>query len=330
MYIYAATGDPNAQGIGQVVVSGPGTVVVSNSVGSADGSSGGGGWIFSFRVASVLVTDGAQVYGNRAAVDGAVVNGAYIGTFEVADLAAVHSNTAGSRGGVLCLMTQPTQLDSFVVRTGGAVYGNTAGSFGGVVTAGPLREVVLRDGGSVYNNSAGRNGGAFAIDSVATFTLDNLSVLANNSAGSNGAAVQVSNGIANVSISGRSRVYGNNCPDFGGELSCCQLTASYRLKWRFLGVVGLPCGTRPLQVWFTKRVRTGLLIVFGMTLGQTGKPVRLGPGSLILCLLVLALGECSLEARMPRYLYTACPLPLVLQHAFQWHTLPLLQASSTP
>lgn len=225
MYIYADTRDPNAQGIGEVVVSGPSTVVTGNTVSSADGSSGGGGWIFSFQIGRVLVTDGAQVYGNRAAADGAMVNGAYVGSFEVANGAAVHSNTAGSRGGVLCLMTQPTQLDSFIVRTGGAVYGNTAGSFGGVITAGPLREVLLRDGGSVHNNSAGRNGGAFAIDSVATFALDNLSILANNSAGSNGAAVQVSDGIANVSISGRSRVYGNNCPDFGGG-SVLKATAS--------------------------------------------------------------------------------------------------------
>ena len=199
-----------------------GTISGNQSTSTTNNDYTGGGAIY-MRGGGTLTISGTQITGNSAKKDGgAIFTGC--GNVTISGSASISNNTAGRRGGAICLYSD-TGLDAKLSMTGGTISGNSATNDGGGVYVGKKCTLTLggsaaftgnkaKWGGAIYltdnssmtmtsgtltqNNASEQGGGVFSYSDSSNCNLSG-GTLEGNTAGKNGGAVYINKGALKLS-----------------------------------------------------------------------------------------------------------------------------------
>ena len=210
-----------------------GTISGNQSTSTANNDYTGGGAIY-LRGGGKLTISGTQITGNSAKKDGgAIFTGCR--NFTISGSANISNNTAGRRGGAVCLYSD-SGLDAKLDMTGGTISRNSATNDGGGVYVGKKCTLTLSGtaftgnkakwGGAIYltdnssmtmtsgtltqNTASEQGGGVFSYSDSSSCALSG-GTIESNTAGKNGGAVYINKGA--LKISGTPVVKGNTVSD---------------------------------------------------------------------------------------------------------------------
>ena len=210
-----------------------GTISGNQSTSTANNDYTGGGAIY-LRGGGKLTISGTQITGNSAKKDGgAIFTGCR--NFTISGSANISNNTAGRRGGAVCLYSD-SGLDAKLDMTGGTISGNSATNDGGGVYVGKKCTLTLSGtaftgnkakwGGAIYltdnssmtmtsgtltqNTASEQGGGVFSYSDSSSCALSG-GTIESNTAGKNGGAVYINKGA--LKLSGSPVVKGNTVSD---------------------------------------------------------------------------------------------------------------------
>ncbi len=210
-----------------------GTISGNQSTSTANNDYTGGGAIY-LRGGGKLTISGTQITGNSAKKDGgAIFTGCR--NFTISGSANISNNTAGRRGGAVCLYSD-SGLDAKLDMTGGTISRNSATNDGGGVYVGKKCTLTLSGtaftgnkakwGGAIYltdnssmtmtsgtltqNTASEQGGGVFSYSDSSSCALSG-GTIESNTAGKNGGAVYINKGA--LKLSGSPVVKGNTVSD---------------------------------------------------------------------------------------------------------------------
>ena len=210
-----------------------GTISGNQSTSTANNDYTGGGAIY-LRGGGKLTISGTQITGNSAKKDGgAIFTGCR--NFTISGSANISNNTAGRRGGAVCLYSD-SGLDAKLDMTGGTISRNSATNDGGGVYVGKKCTLTLSGtaftgnkakwGGAIYltdnssmtmtsgtltqNTASEQGGGVFSYSDSSSCALSG-GTIESNTAGKNGGAVYINKGA--LKLSGTPVVKGNTVSD---------------------------------------------------------------------------------------------------------------------
>ena len=198
-----------------------GTISGNQSTSTANNDYTGGGAIY-LRGGGKLTISGTQITGNSAKKDGgAIFTGCR--NFTISGSANISNNTAGRRGGAVCLYSD-SGLDAKLDMTGGTISRNSATNDGGGVYVGKKCTLTLSGtaftgnkakwGGAIYltdnssmtmtsgtltqNTASEQGGGVFSYSDSSSCALSG-GTIESNTAGKNGGAVYINKGALKIS-----------------------------------------------------------------------------------------------------------------------------------
>ena len=198
-----------------------GTISGNQSTSTANNDYTGGGAIY-LRGGGKLTISGTQITGNSAKKDGgAIFTGCR--NFTISGSANISNNTAGRRGGAVCLYSD-SGLDAKLDMTGGTISRNSATNDGGGVYVGKKCILTLSGtaftgnkakwGGAIYltdnssmtmtsgtltqNTASEQGGGVFSYSDSSSCALSG-GTIESNTAGKNGGAVYINKGALKIS-----------------------------------------------------------------------------------------------------------------------------------